>query len=83
MKVLITGDTSVLVGNAIQRQLKDSDIDIVICDGITPPRKKVITAFCGHPLANLGINITEPVFPTPKELEEWQSSGKRKMPKLK
>jgi len=84
MRILITGETSVLVGNAIGKALKCSEIDIVICDGITPEDDK-ITAYCGHPLANVGIDILEPFdvkCSLSRDLEKWQSKGKRKMPKM-
>lgn len=71
MRVLITGETSVLIGNAIRRILKDTDLDIVVYDGVTPKDD---------------IDI-EPCQPDDNDfmednLEKWQSKGKRKMPKI-
>ena len=84
MKILITGETSVLAGNAIRKALKGSEIDIVICDEITPEDNKIIVC-CGHPIANVGIDILEPFdvkCDLSRDLEKWQSKGKRKMPKM-
>ena len=84
MNILITGATSVLVGNAITRILKDTDLDIIVCDGVTP-KDEDLTAYCGHPLANIGIDILEPFdikCDLSRDLEKWQSKGKRKMPKI-
>lgn len=74
MRVLITGDTSVLIGNAIRRILKDTDLDIVVSDGLSD---KFIVC-CGDPfLESLDVK-----FDLSRDLEKWQSKGKRKMPKM-
>ena len=74
--------------------LDDSEISRHVLAGVLESRgvkvlnakdAEKIIAYCGHPLANMGISIpeVEPYRRIEQGLEKWQSSGKRKMPKLK